>query len=96
MLLLKYSTNLRRIKKKYKEEVRLIKYWNKIEKVFIKHRKNLDREFVYEFKHYNEYDDEMRIESIASENGYKIVDEDLRTYKSVYKFMREDIRANKK
>ena len=78
MLVLKYSTNVRRIKKKYKEEVRLIKYWNKIEKVFIKHRKNLDREFVYEFKHYNEYDDEMKIKSIASENGYKIVDEDLK------------------
>lgn len=96
MLLFKYQTNLNRIKKKYKEDVRLIKYWNKIEKIFIKHKKNLDTEFVYEFKHKNEYDDEAKIKSMASEYGYKVVDEDLRTYKSVYKFMREDIRANKK
>jgi hypothetical protein len=92
----KYKTNLQRITQKYKNEVKLIKYWDKIEKIFISHKKNKDKSFTYTFKHKDEYDDEFKIEAIAAEHGYKIVDEDLRHNKSTYTFIMDYDNPNSK
>ena len=86
MLLKKNRENIKRLRNDFNKRVETIKYWDKIEKIFIKHRKENVKSFEYDFKHKDDFDNESKIESIAPEYGYRIVDEKLGAFVSKYKF----------
>lgn len=85
-----YKQKLLKLKEKHRNEMKQLKYWYGIEKKFEKKKKKKIDMFDMNFKHRINasfmQDDEMKIQSIAKEYGYEIIDENITTTNSRYTF----------
>lgn len=90
--MINFDKQLKDAKRKYEEKVKSIKYWECVYKDFQKQKNKNVETFKKEFKHtskiFDEFqpDDELKIEAYAADCGYKIIDEEIKSNKSIYTF----------
>lgn len=82
-----YSYQEKKVKDTYRKKMRYFRYWRTIEKKF---RENTKEVFSIDFKHdINSdivYDNEAMILDIANHYGYEVINEEVRSNKTIYKF----------
>lgn len=77
------------LNKEYDRKLKSIKYLEKVFKFIKNAADHKVDEFVMTCPHGDGYDSEFRIESYAKEFGYKVIDEEIHSDKTIYKLRKE-------